>query len=163
MMDQWNIIDIASPVPVDITKELWIGLNVIASGGWPVGCDAGPAVVGYGDMIYYNDVWSSLSTNYALDYNWNIQGYIEGIPPIGIKDFSQGNVSIYSYHKNVCINVPEEVNGSVSVINLLGIEILSRKIIPGKLNKISISGPTGYYLVRVASSSNVFTKKVFIN
>ena len=76
--DQWNIIDVANPVPIDVTKELWIGLHVNATYGWPAGCDAGPAIAGYGDMIYYDSVWKSLATSYALDYNWNVQGYIEG-------------------------------------------------------------------------------------
>jgi hypothetical protein len=77
-LDDWNIIDVASPVPIDISQELWIGCNVNASGGWPAGCDAGPAVDGYGDMMYYNGAWATtISLNPALDYNWNVQGYIE--------------------------------------------------------------------------------------
>jgi hypothetical protein len=75
--DDWNIVDVASPVPIDITTELWIGYNIDATGGWPAGVDPGPAIVGYGDMIYFGGVWASMYTAYALDYNWNIQGYIE--------------------------------------------------------------------------------------
>jgi hypothetical protein len=45
--------------------------------GWPAGCDAGPAVTGYGDMININGVWDAMSTAYGLDYNWNIQGFVE--------------------------------------------------------------------------------------
>ncbi len=76
-LDAWNIINVASPVPIDITQELWIGVNVNASYGYPAGCDAGPAVVGYGDMMYYTGVWQSIYTAFGLDYNWNVQGYIE--------------------------------------------------------------------------------------
>jgi hypothetical protein len=77
-LDDWNIIDVNSPVPIDISKELWIGVNVNASGGYPAGCDPGPAVDGYGDMMYYLGAWATLiSLNPALDYNWNIQGYVE--------------------------------------------------------------------------------------
>ena len=75
--DDFNIVDIASPVPIDITQELWIGYNIDATGGWPAGCDPGPAVVGYGDMIYFGGVWASMYTAYGLDYNWNIRGYVE--------------------------------------------------------------------------------------
>jgi len=39
--------------------------------------DPGPAVVGYGDMIYFSGAWASMYTAYGLDYNWNIQGYVE--------------------------------------------------------------------------------------
>jgi Secretion system C-terminal sorting domain len=76
--DEWNIIDVVSPVSIDITQELWIGCNVDALSGFPSGCDAGPAIVGYGDMMYYQPVgWHSLKTVYGVDYNWNVQGYIE--------------------------------------------------------------------------------------
>jgi hypothetical protein len=77
--DDFNIIDVASPVPIDISQELWIGYNIDATGGWPAGCDPGPAVVGYGDMIYFGGVWASMYTAYGLDYNWNIAGYVETV------------------------------------------------------------------------------------
>ena len=75
---EWNIIDVTSPVSIDITQELWIGCNVEMISGMPAGCDAGPAVTGYGDMLCFNGVWATLvSLNPALDYNWNVQGYVE--------------------------------------------------------------------------------------
>jgi hypothetical protein len=46
-------------------------------GGWPCGCDAGPAIAGYGDMLNWGNVWQSMYTAYGLDYNWNVQGYVE--------------------------------------------------------------------------------------
>jgi hypothetical protein len=79
-------VDVASPVPIDISKELWIGCNVNATSGWPAGCDAGPAVTGYGDMIYFNGVWDPMSTAYGLDYNWNIQGYVEAVDDSPVLD-----------------------------------------------------------------------------
>jgi hypothetical protein len=75
----WNIIDVANPVPIDITQELWIGCNVEVINGWPAGCDAGPAVTGYGDMIGFNGDWYALSTYANLDYNWNLQGFVEPV------------------------------------------------------------------------------------
>ena len=75
--DMWNIVDVATPVLIDVSSELWVGLNVNATSGWPAGCDAGPAVTGYGDMIYFGGVWDPMSTAYSLDYNWNLQAYIE--------------------------------------------------------------------------------------
>jgi hypothetical protein len=78
-LDNWNILSVINPVPVDITKELWIGVNVNASSGWPAGCDAGPAVLGHGDMIKYNGSWSTLMELAGWDYNWNIQGYVESL------------------------------------------------------------------------------------
>ncbi len=76
-LDHWNIVNIINPVLIDVTQELWIGLNVNATDGWPAGCDNGPAIVNYGDMIYYSGAWSSIYTAYGLNFNWNIQGYVE--------------------------------------------------------------------------------------
>jgi len=109
------------------------------------------------------DVRENPVYNFNADPADDLDRFVLHFKPLGMNDFSLGNVFIYSYNKNVCINVPDGVNGTVSVINLLGTEIISQKIIPGKSNKISLTGPTGYYVVRVMSSVNVFTKKVFIN
>jgi hypothetical protein len=75
--DDWNEVSINNPVAIDINKELWIGLNVDATSGWPAGCDPGPAVTDFGDMIYFNGAWVAMSSAYGLDYNWDIEAYIE--------------------------------------------------------------------------------------
>jgi len=77
-LDDWNEISINNPAPIDIGQELWIGVNVNASSGWPAGVDGGPAIDGYGNMIYWSGAWATLiSLNPSLDYNWDIEGYIE--------------------------------------------------------------------------------------
>jgi len=74
---EWNIIDVTNPVSIDITSDLWIGYNAEFLGGFPLGCDAGPAVTGYGDMLNWANIWQSMHLAYGLDYNWNIQGFVE--------------------------------------------------------------------------------------
>lgn len=76
--EQWNEFTLTTPVTVDGTQELWIGYacNNQPDGEFPAGCDAGPAVAGYGDMISTDgSSWDPLS-GFGLDYNWNIQGYV---------------------------------------------------------------------------------------
>jgi hypothetical protein len=76
--DQWNEVTLNLPLGVDITKELWIGAQVTEASGYPAGCDAGPAVAGYGDMINDGTGWVAMSlppNNY--NYNWNFQAYLE--------------------------------------------------------------------------------------
>ncbi len=86
--NQWNWVTLTTPVPINTETELWIGMDVNASGGFPAGVDAGPAIDGYGNMIYWSGAWTNLiSLNPALDYNWNVQAYIE--PPAG--DSKQGS------------------------------------------------------------------------
>lgn len=73
---QWNVIALDSPVGLDISKMVWIGYFVNTPGGHPLGCDAGPAVEGYGNMINYYG-WQTLrQINPDLDYNWNIQAHL---------------------------------------------------------------------------------------
>ena len=86
IINAWNYITLDNPVPIDITQDLWIGYHVIAIDGYPVGCDDGPAIDGYGNMTNVNGYWQSLLEFVpSLDYNWNIQGFIQKLG--GTKDF----------------------------------------------------------------------------
>jgi hypothetical protein len=76
--DQWNTFTLATPHPIDINQELWIGVDVSQTDGWPAGCDAGPAIDEFGDWLYDGTTWATLvSLSSTLDYNWNIQAYVE--------------------------------------------------------------------------------------
>ena len=70
---------LSSAVTIDASQELWFGYEVThAVGTYPAGCDAGPAIAGYGDMISFDSVsWDPLS-EFGLDYNWNLAAYVEG-------------------------------------------------------------------------------------
>lgn len=71
---EWNIIEIPDTILVDATKELWVGYHINTTTGYPAGIDDGPAIDGYGNMIFYEGEWSTLlEINPELDYNWNIQ------------------------------------------------------------------------------------------
>ena len=76
--EQWNEVVLDSPVEIDASGELWIGFALSQPAGeFPGGCDAGPAVPFYGDMLTLDGVtWESMSTSYGLNYNWNIQGML---------------------------------------------------------------------------------------
>jgi len=79
-LDQWNTVTLTTPSLIDVSKELWFGVNVNASAGYPAGVDAGPAIDGFGDMMYYQGAWATLiSLNPALDFNWNLQAYVETV------------------------------------------------------------------------------------
>ncbi|MGE5383946.1 MAG: T9SS type A sorting domain-containing protein, partial [Omnitrophica WOR_2 bacterium] len=76
--DQWNEFSLNTPVYVTGSTELWFGYEVThAAGQYPGGTDAGPAVAGYGDMISTDgSTWDPMST-FDLNYNWNIEGFVE--------------------------------------------------------------------------------------
>ncbi|MDZ4122063.1 MAG: choice-of-anchor J domain-containing protein, partial [Candidatus Cloacimonadaceae bacterium] len=48
--------------------------------GYPAGADNGPAVNGFGNMMFFNNQWSTLNVIApGLDYNWNIHGYTANV------------------------------------------------------------------------------------
>ena len=78
-VNQWNEVELNTHIPITGTQALWIGYECLVATGadyYPAGCDAGPAVVGYGDLISLG-TWESMATAYQLDYNWNLQGYFD--------------------------------------------------------------------------------------
>jgi hypothetical protein len=81
VIGDWNVVALDTPVPIDIMQELWIGYacNNSPLGDYPAGCDVGPAVAGFGDMISLDAVtWAPLS-GYGLNYNWNLQGHVQAL------------------------------------------------------------------------------------
>jgi hypothetical protein len=79
VIGEWNEVELDSPVYVSGTTELWFGYTVTqASDLFPAGIDAGPAVAGFGDMISLDGyVWESMATAYALNFNWNLHGFLQ--------------------------------------------------------------------------------------
>ena len=76
--EQWNEVVLDEVVEIDGSQELWIGFAMSQPAGeFPAGCDAGPAVANYGDMLTLDgQLWESMSIVYGLNYNWNIQGVL---------------------------------------------------------------------------------------
>ncbi len=81
VVGEWNEIAVNTPVAVTGSEEIWIGYTVThGADAFPAGVDAGPAVAGFGDMISLDgSVWESMATAYALNYNWNLNGFVETI------------------------------------------------------------------------------------
>lgn len=77
VIGMWNEVTLGAPVALDVTDELWIGYTVTHTAGtFPATTDAGPAVVGYGDMITLDGVvWDPVSS-FGLDYNWSVQAFV---------------------------------------------------------------------------------------
>jgi hypothetical protein len=74
---EWNEVILENPVVIDITQELWIGYYLNTTTGYPAGCDDGPAIDGYGNMMNYGGWQTLIQINPELDYNWNIKALIE--------------------------------------------------------------------------------------
>lgn len=78
---QWNEVFLITPVLVDASKELWIGVRNNTTTGHPAGCDIGPAINGKGNMINLaGGGWQTLlEVAPTLDYNWNVRGLLEEV------------------------------------------------------------------------------------
>ena len=79
LIGQWNYVALNTPVPIDITNELWVGFYVNAQTGYPAGCDDGPAIDGYGNMMNFGGWQTLIQINPELDYNWNIQAHVQTV------------------------------------------------------------------------------------
>ncbi len=77
---EWNEFTLNTPIMVTGATELWFGYAVTHGADYVAGCDGGPAVAGFGDMLSLDgSVWESMATAYGLNYNWNLNGYVETI------------------------------------------------------------------------------------
>ena len=75
----WWRIDLSSPVTINALPEIWVSLALSnASGDYPLGVDAGPAVDGKGDWICIDETWAELQ-DYGVDCNCNIRAIV--VPP----------------------------------------------------------------------------------
>ncbi len=79
VIGQWNEVILNTPITIQFATYYWFGYQITQTvgGTYPAGCDGGPAISGWGDMIRTTGSWSSLyAGNPALNYNWNIQAYV---------------------------------------------------------------------------------------
>jgi hypothetical protein len=75
--DAFNVVVLDTPVPIQAGQELWFGVRVNATSGYPAGCDAGPQHEGLGNMMYFQGAWSTLyQLAPSLTFDWNLAGYV---------------------------------------------------------------------------------------
>ena len=81
-VEGWNNVVLYTPLAVPSTGNLYIGYNVVATGGHPAGCDAGPTNLN-GDWMVWGGHWTHLSVLVTtLPYNWNIRAMCGTIPTV---------------------------------------------------------------------------------
>ncbi len=127
IIGEWNEIVLSNPIPIEENKELWVGYTIThESGTFSAATDAGPAVVYHGDMISTDgSSWESMASAYGLNYNWNIQFYVNeevaGIPisPLPQTGFSNKNSELaVGPQITVPIEVESESNRTISGFNI---------------------------------------------
>ena len=83
-------------------------------------------------------------------------------PTTGIEKGKASDINIYSFGKNIFVNIHNEINGQVIVYNMLGQEMYKSSVTPNFLNKIDLVAPEGYYLVKVITDGVTASEKVII-
>jgi hypothetical protein len=73
----WNTIELLPRLEIT-GDDIWIGYHVTTPWNYPAGCDAGPAVAGYGDMISIDGITFEPMSNLGFNYNWNIAATLSG-------------------------------------------------------------------------------------
>jgi len=83
---------------------------------------------------------------------------------IGINDQKEINpVKIYAIGKTVYISSASDMaNSQVTISNILGQEIVTKKLDDKSLNQVQMDVMEGYYIVKVQTSATVKTVKVYI-
>lgn len=74
---EWNLLTLSDAVVIDVTEELWIGIELThPANEYPAGLDAGPVVVGYGDKLNLQGFWENL-TDYGFSSNWSLKAILQ--------------------------------------------------------------------------------------
>lgn len=95
-VEGWNTVILTTPYELTATQDLYLGYFLNVTGGYPLGCDAGPtAANGNGDWILYGGSWSHLpGLNASLTYNWNIRALVGEILA---NDAALANLNVDNY------------------------------------------------------------------
>jgi len=81
---------------------------------------------------------------------------------MGVEDNAAKDVSIYSNEDVVYINKPADLTGNITVLNMMGQEVLNTKATAGTMMNLKVTDGTGYYVVKLQSGDKLITQKVFI-
>ena len=109
------------------------------------------------------DVTDLMTSSYTFDYTTgdDANRFIIHFAPVGIGENLMNGVSIWSTDNNIYVSVPKELKGTISVYNMMGQEVVSTDTQPGT-NVIPMDNTNTYYVVKVLSSKNAVTGKVYI-
>ena len=74
----WKTVVLSTPITINSSQELWIGVRVQATQGYAMSHDDATAVAGKGDLMGYNGYWG-VPDDFLTDpeiHNWNVAGCV---------------------------------------------------------------------------------------
>ena len=102
-----------------------------------------------------------LTDSYTFNYTADTKEFILHFTPLGTPDLDANSIKIWSNEQNIYVNVPGSTNGDIVVFNMMGQEVISTDIEAG-LNVIPVNEVNTYFIVKVLTSDNAVTGKVYI-
>ena len=76
--EAWNEVVLNTALNIPFDTELWIGIYINTTGGFPAGCDSGPQYENFGNIMHFNNAWTTLTALApTLAYNWHIKGFAD--------------------------------------------------------------------------------------
>ncbi|MCD4698765.1 MAG: T9SS type A sorting domain-containing protein, partial [Bacteroidales bacterium] len=82
--------------------------------------------------------------------------------PNGYNEPGEQSVRIYSNEDIVYVHQPAGLQADIVICNIMGQEIKREKVNNNELVRMKVANGTGYYVVKVKTSTQLFTQKVFI-
>lgn len=106
----FTTISLEEAVEVNTSQELWVGYEMNTEGfSYPAGLDGTTSDPGSGDMIYYEEQWSSMANVYGIVGNWNIIAYLSFTPQNSPTTFSPVAFSHYETSNSLVQSDRQEV------------------------------------------------------
>ena len=72
-----NTIMLDTPLQIDATQEMWIGIRCNTTEGYPLGASNNGAVANKGELLLVANTWETLTASALTDYNWLIIGHLQ--------------------------------------------------------------------------------------
>lgn len=109
------------------------------------------------------NVYVAFKYHYNVDFyrSWQIDNISMVNVPLGIEDQDVEMGKIYTYGKELNIELNQKVDGTVQIINLYGQQISSYKL-NETTSTYHLDVPAGIYIVRILSENGSFSNKVMV-
>ncbi|MCX6303790.1 MAG: T9SS type A sorting domain-containing protein [Bacteroidetes bacterium] len=125
--------------------------------------------------VYLTDLKTSATQNLRMNPTYTftaqdgdaINRFLLHFAGVGIDETTAASQPFSVYAANNTISIISKtgtgIEGNVYIYNLVGQLLVQQKLTGSSRAAIALTAPTGYYLVKVVTSKNTYTTKVFIN
>jgi hypothetical protein len=145
-IEGWNNVVLTTPFAIP-TTDLYVGYECVMTGGFPMGCDAGPETSN-GNWVFTQGQWTHL-TNLAasLTYNWHIRAMIDGIALTTPDVLTTATPAEYTVYP---LSQAANIVGDANLQNIGGGDATGATV---TVNVVDLSGPTVVYTETSAAAT----------